>query len=96
MSEEISKYEKEMQEYFEQIRQLCSKGFSDFVVIGIDVTGESAQIYHVGEISENSISNRDRLVRMVGELENLKFNLQIGGVVMIDEDDGEDTEEDNN
>ena len=87
MSDEISKYEKEMNEYFEQIKQLCLKGFTDFVLIGIDVTGESAQIFHVGDATKNSISNRDRIVRMIGELEDMKFSLQIGGYVSEDNDE---------
>lgn len=93
MSNELSKYEKEMNEYFEQIKQLCLKGFTDFVVIGIDVTGESAQIFHVGDLGQNSISNRDRIVRMVGEIEDVKFNLQINSCSIIDnEDDDEDAD----
>ena len=93
MSDEISKYEKEMNEYFEQIKQLCLKGFTDFIVIGIDVTGESAQIFHVGDLGQNSMSNRDRIVKMVGEIEDMKFNLQINSYpIMEDEDEDNDNE----
>ncbi|MCK9442061.1 MAG: hypothetical protein M0Q13_11650 [Methanothrix sp.] len=94
MSDEISKYEQEMNDYFEQIKQLCLKGFVDFVFIGIDVTGDSAQIFHVGDINKNSISNRDRIVRMIGELEDMKFNFQIGGYSL--EENNEDNDEDSN
>lgn len=76
MSKEISKYEKEMNDYFEQIKQLCLKGFVDFVVLGIDVTGESVQIYNVGD-PKGSAANRDRIIKVVGELEDMKFNLQL-------------------
>jgi hypothetical protein len=95
MSEEISKFEKEMNDYFEQIKQLCLKGFTDFIVIGVDVTGESAQIFHVGDLGQNTIANRDRIVRMVGEIEDMKFNLQIGGYSSIDNDDEEDSDIEN-
>lgn len=76
MSKEISKYEKEINDYFEQIKQLCLKGFTDFVVLGIDVTGESVQIFNVGD-PKGSVSNRDRIIKVVGELEDMKFNLQL-------------------
>jgi hypothetical protein len=90
MSEEISKYEKDMHEYLGSIRDLCAKGFTDFIVIGIDVTGEAAKVFQVGDLGKNSISNRDRIVRMVGELEDTKFNLQFGSFEDYEEEIDED------
>lgn len=92
MSREISKYEKEMNEYFEQIKQLCLKGFADFVVLGIDVTGESVQIFNVGD-PKGSASNRDRIIKVVGELEDMKFNLQLNAYSDDDCNDENETGE---
>lgn len=94
MSDEISKYEKEMHDYLESIRQLCAKGFTDFIVIGVDVTGEAGKIFQVGDLGQNTVSNRDRIVRMVGELEDAKFDLQWGSYEAMygGEEDDEDEE----
>ena len=32
MSDENLKYEREMHAYLEEIRQLCAKGFTDFII----------------------------------------------------------------
>ncbi len=97
MSDEdkFSEYEKGMHKYLEQIRQLCAQGFTDFIVIGVDVTGEAAKVFQVGDMGQSTISNRDRIVRMVGELEDAKFDLQFGSYGdMYDDEDDEDDEDD--
>lgn len=60
-----------------KLKEHLDKQFADFVILGLDSNGEFGSCVNVGILNENSMSNRDRINEMVGQIEILKYNLII-------------------
>jgi len=91
-------YDHEKIEYMEGVKTHLEETFADFIVVGIDLTGDIGRIISVGIGDDESKSNSARVARMVGELHDIIFNLQMesNGFVaeIIDEEDDEEVESD--
>lgn len=66
-----------MDEYngkYQEIAESCRKEFCDYVLIGVEITGRNFMSMNIG--ADNvSISNRERKLKMLGEIELLKMEL---------------------
>ena len=92
-------YERDKLEYMEGIKTHLNEAFVDFIVIGIDVTGDTGRVINVGTKGDDSKSNSARIASIVGELHDIIFNLQmVSNGLIIEDDEGESlwAEEDDN
>jgi len=59
--------------------------FADYVIIGIDITGKACVQYRIGTTGE-SMSNEERVNRVVGEMESAKLRILFGGYEFVSDD----------
>jgi hypothetical protein len=92
-------YERDKLEYMQGIKTHLNEVFADFIIVGIDVTGDIGRVINVGIKGDDSKSNSARIARVIGELQDVIFNLQMVSNGLIAEDDEDDSlfaeEEDN-
>ena len=76
----MSDEHREKMEFMEGIKTHMDECFADYIVVGIDVFGDVGSIINVGLQEQASGMNRERIARMIGELEEIKLRMQLESI----------------
>jgi hypothetical protein len=92
--------DQEKTEYMEGLHEHLNEFFADFIVVGIDINDDKGRIINVGSDGGPSKANSARIARIIGELHDVIFNLQMisNGLICDEEDiciEEDDNDEDN-